>query len=55
MSESNRPTTVTIGPATLMCGDALALLAAGRLGCDAIISDPPYGISYQHGGGDDHH
>lgn len=42
---------VVIGPATLYRGDSLELLAAGVLKCDAIVSDPPYGISYKHGGG----
>ena len=41
----------TIGNATLYRGDALELLAAGLLKCDAIVSDPPYGIGFQHGGG----
>lgn len=43
---------VTIGNATLYLGDCLELLHAGLLkDADAIISDPPYGIGYVHGGG----
>ena len=43
---------VTIGDATLYCGDSLALLRAGVFGkLGAIVSDPPYGIGFQHGGG----
>lgn len=37
-----------IGDATLYCGDALEI-APTLTGIDACISDPPYGISYQHG------
>lgn len=42
-----------IGNVTLWHGDSLALLrerAFGKVG--AIVSDPPYGIGYQHGGSD---
>lgn len=39
------------GRAVLYRGDSLALLEAGLLKCDAIVSDPPYGIGLQHGGG----
>ena len=41
---------VIIGNATLYHGDALQVLPALR-GCyDAIISDPPYGIDFNHSG-----
>ncbi len=46
--------TVTLcdGRVTLYRGDSLELLKAGVLkGFDAIVSDPPYGIGFQHGGG----
>lgn len=46
----SEPKCVTIGGATLYHGDCLQLLAAGLLKCDAIVSDPPYGIGYQHTG-----
>ena len=39
------------GRATLYRGDCLELLQAGLLDCDAIVSDPPYGIGFQRGGG----
>lgn len=40
------------GRAVLYRGDSLELLAAGLLTpCAAIVSDPPYGIGFQHGGG----
>ena len=39
-----------IGNATLYRGDCLELLAAGLLKCDALVTDPPYGIGFQHGG-----
>ena len=40
-----------IGDCTLYRGDSLALLRAGVFGkLGAIVSDPPYGIGYQHGG-----
>lgn len=39
------------GRAILYRGDSLELLAAGLLKCDAIVSDPPYGIGFVHGGG----
>ena len=42
----------TIGDCTLYLGDSLELLAAGVFGkIGAIVSDPPYGIGYQHNGG----
>lgn len=40
---------VEIGPCTLYSGDCLELLAEGHLKADALISDPPYGISFTHG------
>ena len=46
-----RPNPVVIGNATLYLGDCLALLPAIRNQVDAVISDPPYGIGYVHGGG----
>lgn len=43
-----------IGDCTLYCSDSLELLRAGVFGkLGAIVSDPPYGIGYQHGGGGD--
>jgi len=40
---------VIIGDATLYCGDCLSILH--KLGdVDAVVSDPPYGIGYQHSG-----
>ncbi len=43
---------VTIGDAILYCGDSLELLRAGVFGkIGAIVSDPPYGIGFLHGGG----
>ena len=40
------------GRATLYRGDSLELLRAGVFGkLGAIVSDPPYGIGYQHSGG----
>ena len=39
---------VTIGDCRLILGDCLEVLPLlGKV--DAIVSDPPYGISYQHG------
>lgn len=39
------------GRATLYRGDSLELLRAGVFGkLGAIVSDPPYGIGFQHGG-----
>lgn len=35
---------------TIYCGDSLAI-APLLPGIDAVISDPPYGIGYQHSGG----
>lgn len=41
-----------IGNITLYCGDSLELLRAGVFGkIGAIVSDPPYGIGFQHSGG----
>lgn len=39
-----------IGNATLYCGDCLDILPSLK-GIDAVVSDPPYGIGYVHGGG----
>lgn len=40
-----------IGDATLYLGDCLELLRAGVFGrIGAIVSDPPYGIAFQHSG-----
>ncbi len=40
-----------IGNATLYLADSLELLRAGAFGkIGAIVSDPPYGIGYQHSG-----
>lgn len=41
---------VTIGNATLYCGDCNELLS--DIKADAVISDPPYGIGFKHGGND---
>lgn len=38
------------GRAVLYRGDSLALLHAKLLRYDAIVSDPPYGIGFQHSG-----
>lgn len=44
-----------IGDCTLYRGDSLELLHAGVFGkLGAIVSDPPYGIGFQHGGGGNH-
>lgn len=44
--------TLCHGRVTLYRGDSLELLKAGVLkGFDAIVSDPPYGFGFQHGGG----
>jgi DNA modification methylase len=44
---------VVIGDATLYRGDSIELLKAGVLGdFHAIVSDPPYGVGYKHGGSD---
>jgi len=42
---------VQIGNATLYLGDCIELLKAGMLKADAVVSDPPYGIGFQHSGG----
>jgi len=42
--------TLTIGLATLHLGDCRDLLPT--LAADAIVSDPPYGIAFVHGGND---
>jgi site-specific DNA-methyltransferase (adenine-specific)/modification methylase len=39
----------TIGPARLLLGDCRAIMPGLKF--EAIVSDPPYGIGYQHGGG----
>lgn len=57
MNENNMQTLTfekrVIGDCTLYCGDSLELLSAGVFGkIGAIVSDPPYGIGYQHGGND---
>ncbi len=39
------------GRAVLYRGDSLELLKAGMLKCDALVSDPPYGIGFQRGDG----
>lgn len=42
---------VTIGDATLYLGDCLSILPTlGKV--DAVVTDPPYGISFAHGGND---
>lgn len=38
------------GRAVLYRADCLEVLAAGLLKCDAIVTDPPYGIGFQHSG-----
>ncbi len=41
-----------VGPATLYLGDQSEILTALQLSNSvAIVSDPPYGIAYQHSGG----
>lgn len=40
-----------IGNATLYLGDCLEILPDIRKQVDAVVSDPPYGIGYAHGGG----
>ena len=42
---------VIIGNAALYCGDCLELFPRLKDAVDAVVSDPPYGIGYQHGGG----
>lgn len=53
MTHNTQPQTITLcdGRVTLHLGDSLQLLRSGALKFDAIISDPPYGIGFQHGGG----
>lgn len=42
---------VVIGNSTMYLGDSHELLQAGVFGgIGGVVSDPPYGISYQHGG-----
>lgn len=41
----------TIGLATLYCGDCREVLPTLGL-VDAVVSDPPYGIAFAHGGND---
>ena len=41
---------VKIGNATLYLGDCREILPTLEK-MDAIVSDPPYGIGFQHGGG----
>lgn len=55
MSINIQKITLANGRATLYLGDCLELLKAGLLKCDAIVSDPPYGINfsgYRGGSGD---
>ena len=42
---------VTIGDATLYCGDCREILPTLKGQFNAIVSDPPYGINFQHSGG----
>lgn len=41
---------VIIGNATLYLGDCLDILPLIRKQVDAVVSDPPYGVGYVHGG-----
>jgi DNA modification methylase len=41
---------VVIGNATLYCGDCFDVMKDLEP-VDAVITDPPYGISYSHSGG----
>lgn len=41
---------IVIGNATLYLGDCLEILPLIRKQVDAVVSDPPYGIGYRHGG-----
>lgn len=50
MSQSETISPVTIGPCTLYLGDCLKI-APTLEGVDAVITDPPYGIGYQHSSG----
>ncbi len=43
--------TLANGRATLYLGDCRALREAGHIAADLIVSDPPYGIAFVHGGG----
>lgn len=46
------PSPVHIGDATLYLGDCLEILPTLHKGSvDAVVTDPPYGIGYVHGGG----
>ncbi len=45
------PSPVIIGNAALYCGDCLELLPRLNDAVDAVVSDPSYGIGYQHSGG----
>jgi site-specific DNA-methyltransferase (adenine-specific)/modification methylase len=55
MNKPDTPTTQQSflnGRITLINGDCQALLRQGALDkADAILTDPPYGIGFQHGGG----
>lgn len=45
------PSPVIIGDATLYLGDCLEILPTlGKGAIDAVVTDPPYGIGYVHGG-----
>lgn len=39
------------GRVTLYLGDCLEILPSIKKQVDAVVSDPPYGIGFQHGGG----
>ena len=39
------------GSATLYLGEWQAVLARENFAFDAVVTDPPYGINYEHGGG----
>lgn len=44
---------VQIGDCRLLLGDCLEILLTLGGGMDAIVTDPPYGISFSHGAGGD--